>query len=536
MNFLRFGSVVLVLLPSQCAPFTSRAIMLGSRAHRSIILRVLRQPGRLSAELPSRRTLAVTSSPGSNRVGNRQPYCSDVGLRVSPNEGEEAADDCGTDHHHHHSGHGTSSKTENRVTNNRSQLPPSLPNKGDLYSDEELQKILNLHQSLSNDNAFASSSTTSSTTATATPNAISSLHDLVMQAVQDADQTANGKDKDAVGADEQGAEVSSVDRYKQLCDANEHLRERVRTIRAIASDVDGTLLKSDCTLHSITRAAMLEAIAVAQSSSNDDEDGDETRINNNKTSSLQYFFPATGKTRAGVMNSVGPDVAEMLSKLPGVFVQGLYCVDGTGKVVFEQKLPFEWNDGLGDVEDLIHDQGLTVLAVDGDVLYTTDKSYNANPHHLDLVVSQWEDARPIVIPSISGYDKGFHKLLAMADTSEEIDVFRPQWEELARRFGATVTQSVPTMLELLPPNSGKAVGVRELCKALGIDVSTQLMAIGDGENDLELLQQASIGVAMGNAMDALKQDNGVDIVLTETNNEGGAGLAISLFGLGKVLE
>jgi hydroxymethylpyrimidine pyrophosphatase-like HAD family hydrolase len=90
------------------------------------------------------------------------------------------------------------------------------------------------------------------------------------------------------------------------------------------------------------------------------------------------------------------------------------------------------------------------------------------------------------------------------------------------------------MLEVLPKGCSKAQGVTELCKLLGIDPSTQLLAMGDAENDIGMLRLAAIGVAVGNAIPMVK--GMADIVMTETNSEGGAGVAIEQFGFGEGLD
>jgi len=83
------------------------------------------------------------------------------------------------------------------------------------------------------------------------------------------------------------------------------------------------------------------------------------------------------------------------------------------------------------------------------------------------------------------------------------------------------------MLEYLPGGCSKAHGVKELCKHLGIDPTTQLLALGDAENDAEMLEMASIGVAMGNGCPMAKDS--ADYVMGITNSEGAAGAAIEKF-------
>ena len=60
-------------------------------------------------------------------------------------------------------------------------------------------------------------------------------------------------------------------------------------------------------------------------------------------------------------------------------------------------------------------------------------------------------------------------------------------------------QAVPTMLELVPRGVNKWVGLQALL--LDLDLPREaVMAIGDGGNDLHIVANAGLGVAMGNAM------------------------------------
>ena len=65
---------------------------------------------------------------------------------------------------------------------------------------------------------------------------------------------------------------------------------------------------------------------------------------------------------------------------------------------------------------------------------------------------------------------------------------------------STATRSVRLayMLEWLPSGGSKANGVAKLCEHLNIDMETELLALGDAENDVEMLRKAAIGVSMGN--------------------------------------
>ncbi len=72
-------------------------------------------------------------------------------------------------------------------------------------------------------------------------------------------------------------------------------------------------------------------------------------------------------------------------------------------------------------------------------------------------------------------------------------------------------------LEMSPANVTKGSGLRELCAFLKLDLS-ETVAIGDADNDREILQTAGLGVAMGNASDAIK--NLADFVTLDNDNDG----------------
>ena len=80
-------------------------------------------------------------------------------------------------------------------------------------------------------------------------------------------------------------------------------------------------------------------------------------------------------------------------------------------------------------------------------------------------------------------------------------------------------------LEFTRANANKGVGLRKLAEILGVNPDAT-MAIGDTENDLAIIEAAGIGVAMGNATDAVKAR--ADYVTT-TNTKDGVAAAIEHF-------
>lgn len=79
-------------------------------------------------------------------------------------------------------------------------------------------------------------------------------------------------------------------------------------------------------------------------------------------------------------------------------------------------------------------------------------------------------------------------------------------------------------LEIMPRGVSKASGLQKVAERVGCTMK-EVMAFGDAENDIPMLQEAGIGVAMGNAMETAKE---AASYVTDTNENNGIGKAIDL--------
>lgn len=61
----------------------------------------------------------------------------------------------------------------------------------------------------------------------------------------------------------------------------------------------------------------------------------------------------------------------------------------------------------------------------------------------------------------------------------------------------------PYAVDIIPKTGGKVAGIRKVLEQWGI-APEEIMAFGDGENDMDMLRFAGVGVAMGNAPDSVK--------------------------------
>lgn len=88
-----------------------------------------------------------------------------------------------------------------------------------------------------------------------------------------------------------------------------------------------------------------------------------------------------------------------------------------------------------------------------------------------------------------------------------------------------ISRSAAVNVEISPRGISKESGVRTICSRLGIDMR-EVMAIGDNMNDYRLIRAAGLGIAMGNADEALKA---VADGQTDTNARDGVAKAIQRY-------
>jgi len=82
---------------------------------------------------------------------------------------------------------------------------------------------------------------------------------------------------------------------------------------------------------------------------------------------------------------------------------------------------------------------------------------------------------------------------------------RKMQDAMIERFGSSLSifRSKPIYLEVTHPEATKGGALAWYCASRGI-ASEEVLALGDGENDLSMLEWAGYGVAVGNAEEAIK--------------------------------
>jgi Cof subfamily protein (haloacid dehalogenase superfamily) len=127
---------------------------------------------------------------------------------------------------------------------------------------------------------------------------------------------------------------------------------------------------------------------------------------------------------------------------------------------------------------------------------------------------------PLVTPVLLSENEKPNKIMLITGDDEQTKQL-PIIANLIKPLSAT-TFSKPNYLEIIPMGVNKAKGLAAIAQNLEIELS-QSAAIGDGLNDLEMLTEVGLGIAMGNASEVVKS---AAKWVTQTNDEEGVAQAV----------
>lgn len=197
-----------------------------------------------------------------------------------------------------------------------------------------------------------------------------------------------------------------------------------------------------------------------------------------------------------------------------ITVNGSYCIDTQNNVIAEHFIPKTDLESLVDYEkNILHfsyafltDAGTFVNCIDDKVKQISELTNSPYPTACDL-----SDMVNEKVFQLKLYVDKETELKIMSETLQNCESSR--WHE---NFANVNVGGI-----------NKSVGVDEFLKYYNISKS-ETMAFGDGGNDIEMLQHAGIGIAMGNANDEVKDI--ADYVTTSVDEDGIAN-ALCHFGL-----
>ena len=232
--------------------------------------------------------------------------------------------------------------------------------------------------------------------------------------------------------------------------------------KLVALDVDGTLVDGDNRMS----AAVHEVVTAIRDS------GIETVI-------------STGRAIDGVMDTVG--------KLG--FTEG-YAVASNGAVVFTydpveviHSVTFDASDAVRRVMEQVPDAIVAVEEVGSG--FRVNRPFPEAEFSAQVVV---DDVEKLIAEPVTR--------VVIRSTEHTPAEFTAIVHDLGLE-GTNYFIGYSAWLDLAPEGVSKASGLDVVCERLGIEPA-DVLAVGDGNNDLEMLQWAGRGVAMGQSPDALK--------------------------------
>ena len=250
-------------------------------------------------------------------------------------------------------------------------------------------------------------------------------------------------------------------------------------IKLIALDLDGTLLNRKKQLTARCRLALKRA-------------GEKGVL----------IVPATGRLYAAIPEAL----RQMQSVRYAITINGAEILDTSEKrVLYQAEIPPETMERLFDRMDQLP----VIYDCYQDDRGWMDRTHIArlpeflpDPHEQEMVrrmrtpvdgFREWIRSRNRPIQKTQMYFQPGQRALR----DQEMEWLAAHEKEVA------VSASLSNNIEINDRNANKGRGLRELCRHLGIDPA-ETMAFGDGTNDIPLLQEAGVGVAMENAFASVK--------------------------------
>ena len=259
--------------------------------------------------------------------------------------------------------------------------------------------------------------------------------------------------------------------------------------RLIATDMDGTLLDENSTITPATCEAVKKAMDKGVK-----------------------FILCTGRPVRGVKKYVD----QLGLDCPVITYNGAVVVHSTtGEIIFSQNMD---TAEARMVYETALEKGTWFIVWSQNRLYTnrfgpeTDFYQNITSSQASLI----EDFDSLLA-------RGITKMLWGAEP-ETLD----SWIEELKTAGfseTTFTKSRRYYLEFFSNRTSKAVAMEKLGEYYGIK-REEMVALGDQTNDLPMIEYAGLGIAMGNAVEAVKAVAGC---ITAPNTEDGVAKAIEKF-------
>ena len=250
---------------------------------------------------------------------------------------------------------------------------------------------------------------------------------------------------------------------------------------------------------------------------------------------------------------ISPKTSAAISDL---LKRGVHVVASTGRGISEMS---DYRDDFrlmryailisgGLVYDFVDNAPVTIHPVDEEIMFKLidfGLEERAMVHLLTLhdSVAREEDIQNMAAFNMSIYFDMFNRICVRVDDFKQyirehpgevikVNLYHRDKSSCAKNFermknfNLSIAFPEGNNIEATPIGITKASGLIELCKFLNIDLA-ETVAIGDGDNDKEILQAAGIGAAMGNATDEIKKI--ADFITLDNDHDGVAAVIEKFF-------
>jgi len=187
--------------------------------------------------------------------------------------------------------------------------------------------------------------------------------------------------------------------------------------------------------------------------------------------------------------SAAPWIARLGADSPAILYNGGQLLDfATSRVLFERRLPRE-----------VARAAIVLVRREPDArihLYLDDRVYVERPDPLTDAYAADDGVSVDIVPDLGALLARDPYKMLLIGTPERMAALG----DTLRDSGLPVhaVQSEPHYLEVLPPGVSKGSALGPMLDALGVPAE-EVIAVGDNWNDLEMIEAAGLGVAMGHA-------------------------------------
>jgi Cof subfamily protein (haloacid dehalogenase superfamily) len=134
-------------------------------------------------------------------------------------------------------------------------------------------------------------------------------------------------------------------------------------------------------------------------------------------------------------------------------------------------------------------------------VYVDDRIYVDQMSDATLMYQRKDDLRVAAVGDLAGWLAGNPMKILIIGERAALDAVTHDLEALPYRLNYVFSEI--NYLEILPPGVDKGAALRVVASHLGIE-REEIVAAGDNLNDLAMIEYAGLGVAMGNAPEALR--------------------------------